>query len=345
MKWASWGWIGSGATATATNVGTFTVKGGRHTVKVVYDPNNELTESNESDNVWKSQYVWSPYELTNQVPVWRSAPPEPGDLTYYNCDGFRAMPGSGAYWCAVGILPYDEDDNYDIRLHTDYSGSTNGFDTYHKWSANSGDRSDFCIANRNVAASSGPYYFGVIKRSGGDNGFRIQQADSGSSLSRTSINGPFTLHSYDVVDIHEVYLPTGTYRVLLDVTSGTADLGLSMYDQAGDYFSKAGYKAGCYSESGGPGEDESFNVTITVAGFYGIAVWKVDSDDYGKQNTYYIGVSSDTEPPSPDPMTWALAPWAMGTDTISMTATTATDRAASSISSILQGRQPGRGRH
>ena len=326
VKWAKWGWMGGGVSATFPNIGPFTVKGGRHTLKVFYDPNNELTESNEADNVWQRQYVWSPYQLTNQVPVWRSAPPDPGSgMFYYNCDGFSAQLGRSQYWCAVGIMPYDEDDNYDIRLHSDYTGSTNGFDTYHKWGADPGDRTDFCIANRHQTGSYGPYYFGVIKRSGGDNGFRVQQANSGAALSTTSINGLFTIHGWDAVDMHEVYLTPATWKIRLEVESGYANLGLSIYDKSGSYFSKANYMPGGYSNSGGDGEDETFNISITESGWYGIAVWKTDSDDYGYLNTYYLGISQDMDAPTPDPMTWSVTPHAIGTDSISMTASTATD--------------------
>lgn len=39
----------------------------------------------------------------------------------------------------------------------------------------------------------------------------------------------------------------------------------------------------------------------------------------------YINNTVDTDPPTPDPMTWATVPYATGSDSISMTATTATD--------------------
>jgi hypothetical protein len=302
VKWASWGWIGNGVSTTYPNIGPFTVRGGRHTVKVSYDPDNELTESNESDNVWQRQYVWSPYALTNHVPLYRTPPPDRGTGTYYNCDGFSAQLDAGEYWCAVGIIPYIASDNYDIRLHTEYTGSTDGFDTYHKWSANPGDYTDFCIANRHVTGSAGPYYFGVIKMSGGTYGFRIQQSNSSTGLSRTATNGPFTIHAYDVVDMYDVYLTPAAWRISLDVVSGTANLGLSMYDKSGDYFSKSNYKAGCYSNSGGNGEDESFDITITEAGYYGIAVWKNNSEGYGYSNTYYLSINDDLdEDGMPDP--------------------------------------------
>ena len=324
--WTSLGWLDPGSHYEFVNSGPITVNGGRHTVKVVYDPLNECTESNESDNSWSKQYVWSPYVLADQTPVWRSAPPERGSGTYYNCDGFQFDFGVGQYWSAVGIMPYNSSDDYDIRFYTDYVNSTDGFDTSYltsEWGAGS---TDFIIANRNILGTVGPFYAGVYEYFGGNSGFRIQQGNSSSStLSKTTINGPFTIHTHDVVDMHEVYLTVGTWKVVMDCTSGSANLGLTIYDESIGRFTKSGYRSGGYSNSSGSGGDESCTFTTTTAGWYGIAVWKTNSADYGLSNTYYIGVSDDLTAPTPNPMTWNTVPYAISTTSIGMVATTASD--------------------
>ena len=328
VHWSTWTWIDPAQHLEYNNAGPITVRGGRHTLKVVYDPFDECEESNEADNSWSIQYVWSPYGLSVQTPVWRSAPPERGTGTYYNCDGYQFECLSGQWWAAVGIIPYDSSDDYDIRLYEDYVNSTNGFDTYHSASSWGGGYTDFVIANRNKIGSSGPYYAGVYEYSGGANGFRIQQGNSGDALSKTSVNGPFTIHSYDVVDMHEVYLTAGTWKVLMDCTSGSANLGLTIYDQAGLYFQKNDFLSGGYSNSSGSGGDETCTFTTTEAGWYGIAVWKTNSDDYGDSNIYYLSVSDDFNPPTPNPMTWSIVPYPISTASIGMTATTASDASA-----------------
>lgn len=292
----NWTWCDPGQTLSHNNIGPYTIKGGRHTLKVEYDNFDKCTESNESDNVFSKQYVWSPYELTNQSPLLRSAPPKRGSGPNYNCDGFSVELGSGQWWCAVGIIPQSTDD-YDIRLYKDYTGSTNGFDDYHAASAYGGSSTDFVAANRNQTGIFGPYYCGVINWSGGSGGFYIQQSNSPAGLSTSGSNGPFTIHGNDVVDIYEAYLPVGTWRIILDISAGGAvDLGLTIYDQAGKYFRKADYMSGGYSNLMGAGEDESCTIEVTTAGYYGIAVWKNTTADLGYQTSYYLIITEETGP-------------------------------------------------
>jgi len=320
-------WTDPGQTLSHNNIGPFTVKGGRHTLKVEYDNFDRCTESNESDNVFSKQYVWSPYELTNQVPLSRSAPPYRGS-GYPNCDGFSAELGSGEWWCAVGIIQQNANDNYDIVLYQDYTGSTNGFDDYHVYSNCPGSVTDFVVANRNQTGMTGPYYCGVINLSYGSGGFYIQQSNSPTvTLSTSGSNGPFTIHGNDVVDIYEAYLSVGTWRIILDNISpiGAVDLGLTIYDKAGNYFKKLDYMSGGYSNFTGAGEDESCIIEVTAAGYYGIAVWKSTTADLGDPTNYYLIFTNDATPPLPNPMSWDVEPYELNTSSVTMTAKPASD--------------------
>ncbi|MFH1999621.1 MAG: C25 family cysteine peptidase [Planctomycetota bacterium] len=68
---------------------------------------------------------------------------------------------------------------------------------------------------------------------------------------------------------------------------------------------------------------------MRVAMKYGSAPASSGDLTWGEGEDYTIdiigGQPQDTTPPNPDPMTWATPPFATGTDSISMTATTATD--------------------
>jgi hypothetical protein len=319
-------WVDPAQHREGMNIGPVTIKGGRHSVKAFYDHEDEITEISENNTVSR-QYVWSPYELVNQTPVLRTDPPENGTSAFYNCDGFTFNLPTSNYWAAVGIIHASESDNYDVRLYEDYDSTINGFDTYHKWSQMPNGATDFVIVNRNQTASAGPYYAGVI-RNPGDNadplqGFYIQLACSGTTmLSRTALNGPFTIHGTDAVDMHEVYLPAGTWKLRIDNTLGNADLSMTIYDAAGSYFTRNEFLAGCVADAG---ETDEFTVTIPTTSYYGVAVWKSSSDDLFYSSTYYIAIGNDFNPPTPNPMTWYWEPYAVSSTSISMTSSTASD--------------------
>ncbi len=85
-----------------------------------------------------------------------------------------------------------------------------------------------------------------------------------------------------------------------------------------------------------PQNDTAANLSANVAaGTYYLSITGVGSsqspyNDYGSQGHYFISgnvppAAPDVTAPTPNPMTWALAPTASGHSSLSMTATTATD--------------------
>ncbi|HML73902.1 MAG TPA: S8 family serine peptidase [Anaerohalosphaeraceae bacterium] len=283
-----------------------TITGGRHTVSYWLDVNDNVGETNETDNEWARQFIWSPYALSDDTPLLRNAPPVSDGgwdrLTgtkWYNNDGFSFVfgySGSNKWWSAVGILPAADTANYDLRLWDigSYTGSQVGFGGgYLEYSTYGGSASDFVIVNDNKAAS-GTYYAGVINANGASSQYRIEESTS-LSLSRrpgTEWNGSYVKATTNVLDMYEVYLPIGTYYILLDQTAGSCDLGMSLYDQSTVTARKNEYITDAYANNLAEGADESFQLNITTAGFYGLAVWKVDSSDYNKSATYRIAVGN-----------------------------------------------------
>ncbi|MFH1843309.1 MAG: matrixin family metalloprotease, partial [bacterium] len=69
------------------NRGPYDVRGGRHTLILNADPADDVSESDEGDNIWIGQYVWSPLVLTLGMPALREVPPYLGIQAFYNCDG------------------------------------------------------------------------------------------------------------------------------------------------------------------------------------------------------------------------------------------------------------------
>ncbi len=65
------------------NYGPQLVRGGRHTLCFdTIDFDNRVWESNERDNTWCRQYIWSPYALVDNTPVSRSSLPKKDSMGY-----------------------------------------------------------------------------------------------------------------------------------------------------------------------------------------------------------------------------------------------------------------------
>jgi FlgD Ig-like domain/IPT/TIG domain/Matrixin len=287
--WNSWSGVwGTGSTVTWPNSGP-SIRGGRHTLKYVFDVNEETLESSEGDNTYQVQYVWSPYVLANQTPLYRSAPPARGGATYPNCDGF-AMSTGGTYWACVGILPTNSSDDYDVRIHSETPVSTNGFDTFEASSGWGSGSSDFVLVNgNNAGGSSITRWAGVNRYSGGASGVYVQHSQNLGTLSAPVTTSTQTIHANDIVNVHEIYIGTATsWDFTLDNLSGVANLGFAVYDAAGSYYSKSNYAA--YSNSGGNGADESFTYVAPATGYYGVVVFKTGTADLGDANTYQLNV-------------------------------------------------------
>lgn len=316
--WATWGKILAGQGFYAADLGPMIIKGGRHTLGVYMDYHDEVWETNETTDIWPydnieyRQFVWSPYALSDDVPIWRYAPPIKdawGDAPapWYNNDGFSFVVQQehpNKWWSAVGILPANSASDYDLRLWDigDYTGSEGGFGFgYLEWSSYGGDASDFVIVNDNTAPA-GTYYAGVINYNEGTADFRIEEDTSVKIYEGT--NGPYPKASHNVLDIYECYLFEGEYGFKLVQISGNCDLGMSLYDDETVHCKKSEYMPGGYANNTGNGGDEFFKVDIPDAGFHGLVVWKVDSSDYNKSCTYKIKMgkcANPTTPSNPNP--------------------------------------------
>lgn len=287
------------------------IQGGRHSLYYDIDSDEEVWETSEGDNWWGRQFVWSPYGLSDDTPIYRSAPPTKDAWAspyWYNNDGFSfyvAQSHPNKWWSAVGILPYNSSADYDLRLWDigDYTGSEQGFGGgYLEWSSWGGSASDFVIVNDN-AAPAGTYYAGAINYNDETGNFHIEEAASTKIYPGT--NGPYSMSSTGVLDIYETNrdavwgLSAGDWGFKLEQTSGTCDLGMSLYDDETVHARKNEYMTGGYADSNGDGEDEFMQVTIPDDGWHGLVVWKVDSSDYSKTTTYNIKMGKCATPGIP----------------------------------------------
>ncbi|MCC6349156.1 MAG: IPT/TIG domain-containing protein [Candidatus Eisenbacteria bacterium] len=276
-----------------TNWGMY-VRGGRHTLRWDLDTGQETLESNEFDNTYREQFVWSPYALSDMTPLARTVPPPRGVMADDNCDGFQF---TGNYWGAVGVIPVSSAEDFDVELFNDYAGSTAGFSNELAVSPAGSGGTDFVLVNGNVVGYGATLQAGVLRfTSGAVNNYIVEQANAygnstitpGTLYGSTVTSGSVNMGAYQILKVHEVYLASaGTaYTFTLHNLSGTADLNLSLYDRAGSYFGRFSYLAIGQANPGGM--DESFTYTPSASGYYGVVVWKGGSGDLGLANDYEL---------------------------------------------------------
>jgi len=279
----------AGQGAVAKNVGVLNVRGGRHTLSDTLDTLDEVTESNENDNAYARQFVWTPYLLSEHSPVHRGAPPERGGSTYPNCDGFQF---TGNWMGAVGMISDDASCDYDVRLHNPYAGSESGFGSYLDWSSASGSFSDFVLYNGNVVGYGSTFDASVYHQSGSRTaGFYVEQANSEGTLAPPVDTGTYTISSTGILNVHEIhFLEEGSWTVEVENVSGNADLGVTIYGWDKDYVDKYEYMPGGFGNASGGGYDEKITVDIDTTRYFPLAVWKNGPSDIGKTATYKLHI-------------------------------------------------------
>lgn len=250
-----------------------TVKGGRHTLTTVVDATSRIDESNEEDNAYSVQFVWSPLTLSQGTPITRTDPPERGGFTYPNCDGFAF--GQTYYWSICAIRPpYTTD--YDMQLYYGYTNSTSGFDSASTGSYFGSGEIDFVLRDGNHSYVLNNYV-GVYKFRGSGN-FTIE-ADFNSEMISSGSNGPFTVTPSNIARVWDTYLaPNTRYFFLLQNRVdgvGDADLDIYLFSSADGIYTKSRYDYVAYSSTTGPGGDEMFSYTTppgSEGDWYGFVV-------------------------------------------------------------------------
>jgi len=171
--------IEPGAWNGSTNIGAYNVPGGRHVLRVTADAANNVTESDESDNVLAVQYCWRGADLAPLATLTRPAPPlynqdhEYVTLNWHNCDGVRITPDPGYDWVSVwGEREADDGfiSNY-LRLHPAMDDPLDAFGTNLEISRGGADLQALLVNTH--TAGSGPWDIGIIRFSANTPDYRI----------------------------------------------------------------------------------------------------------------------------------------------------------------------------
>ncbi|MGH7727046.1 MAG: FlgD immunoglobulin-like domain containing protein [Candidatus Eiseniibacteriota bacterium] len=271
----------------AGNVGPFTVRGGRHTFTSVTDQFNLIHETNESDNVYNGQYVWSPLVTAFETPNVRTFPPHPGFGGLPNADGFEyTRPGSYAW--VVGVAAQGVSDDYDLYVYDDYSGSTAGYSNFVQGSGGFLNATDFVVGHYSgtpvtLRPAAVQYFLG----SGGTD-FAFDQSDArvrnGPNTDASNFFPGQVMAANRLVDVYEAFMLAGsTFFMRLKSTSGPSDLEFRVYSGTGGTI---GYRFSGDASSTFTPDTDVLTYTATVNGWHPIVVYRADGSSAGSPMTY-----------------------------------------------------------
>lgn len=281
------------STSYAINRGPITVRGGRHTAIWELDPENWFNEYDDTNNSITDQFVWSPFQLTNDVGITRLSPPvkDWGNPVYFNGDGFRA---TGTWWTVVGILPQASND-IDLHCYADTYSSTSGFELSQAISQRGSGSSDAILINGNITGYGTSKLFQAIRyNSGSTSNFAIE-ADGSIAAWSTPFDSARTMDVNDVLDVFELYMVSGQqYFIGVVDLFGGFDLGIALYAPGSEFQDFYDYIA--WTDTEGADGSEFIVYTPTVTGYYAAMIIKPGYGTYAIGGTYTFKFESPGTP-------------------------------------------------
>lgn len=273
------------------NVGPVALSGGRHTVAVEADGAGRVPESNEADNAWATQYVWSPLALERSAPLVRTLPPPAGEMAEPNSDGFAFSPTAGTAW-VCGLANTNNRDNYDLHVYDDYAGSTEGFS--HRIGASEAIGCDVDFVVGGGASSPGAVYPAAVRvwTGGGGQSYVIDATDAAGRLGSQGQERWTTqvLAKNCLADVFEGEFTSGRmYYLTLSKFLGDGDLSFSIFpcDPAGVYSPEDALASSTYLTADGQDVDV-LTFVPPATGRYPIVIHRNRSVDAAEKLTYHF---------------------------------------------------------
>ena len=298
--WLYSGALGSHVGTYGCNLGPTTVRGGRHTFESSLDATDLVAETNETDNRWAHQWVWTPLALTANTPVTRGAPPlrtggwdavTDGSTLYANSDGLR-MTAYG-WWNATVLRPLSATADHDLYLHAASTGASDGFAGVLASSSRGSGLLDAVVTNRNQLGAI-DHDVGVINYDGEMSSYEVVHASSVSFAFGDSVTVPFAANQ--MLRLWEFYVSAehvGPVSITVDVDPAHGPLRAQWLNKD---FQRGGLYS--YSAAAWTGDDgrARLDVTIPDAGYNALVVWRDPSWDKAN-DAINVTIEIDTTPP------------------------------------------------
>jgi len=308
--------LGPMATHEVLNLGPITVRGGRHTFGAYNDFTGLVPESNETDNYYAKQWIWTPLQLAVGESRFRFSPPSrvggwDGAVStlWFNADGINfPATGTGAgWWNALTVVADHHGVDYDARLHVASTGALNGFSSNVGFSGRPADCLDAVFANRNEAGNT-TWDVGIIQASDvpSSSSFTVQHVTS--TLEAFGLERAFSLGANVYMSLHEVQVTgdnTGPVSFVVRNTTSDAIFHLSWLDASFVTGGMDDYTNTAISDATGTAR---VDVVIPAAGYSCLVVYRDPKD--GDADQLDMTIDIDVTPPDlvPDqPTGWAGA--------------------------------------
>ncbi|MBI5168587.1 MAG: hypothetical protein HZA61_03775 [Candidatus Eisenbacteria bacterium] len=288
------------------NEGPVYVRGGRHAFVSMLDHTHRLAESNESDNLFGRQFVWSPFNLVANTAYVAVAPPPAaawdglGGAFWYNATGERMSAPSGSWWNLTWVAGGSSTTDYDCRLHFPTTSADTGFGASRGYSGRGPGCLDAVLANKNTVGS-GSWDVGVLNRTGQTATFVVKHVTSASFTFDDSV--AFTMPSGEYAIVRELYVGAaqlGPVSVVVDGAAGAGKLYVAWYDRT---FTTGGLLDGVVGTSDANGRAR-VDVNVNTAGYYGVVIWRDPKDG---SSALPLRIEMGTTPP--DLIPYAMAGW------------------------------------
>lgn len=281
------------------------VRGGRHTLWAWADVNDLVDESDEFDNIWGKQWVWSPTVLGDGPAQVEAAPGDAvagidavieaqSGVFQLNAAGFRTTvptpTDDDGWWQAVVVAPGDTSD-VDVRLHEVAPGVEDGFAVVRSASTGGVGATEYVLTNFRTAGVRA-MDVGIVAVDGAQD-FRVQQiASTFAGVQPTGSTPNINLGPGEMLALLEVELPAGPRRIDLIARDGAVDWGMTLHPANITHHAKSlgGSVPTAWEAPAGAGE--SLTVDVEQAGRYVLAVWKAMTTDVDTDGTFRIDWSA-----------------------------------------------------
>ena len=286
------------------------IRGGRHTFEARLDATGLVAETNENDNYWAHQWVWTPTTLAPNVPTVRSAPPRKtggwdavtdGSTLYTNVDGVRM--GGASWWDVAVLRPLSPWNDRDLSLFAAGSGASDGFATPLSGSY-SGSNLDAVIVNHNWMGWGTPFDVGVENYDGRGEDYEITHVTNGNIAYGDSVT--VTFGQDQMLRIWEFYVsPEQVGPVSITVDTPPANGRLHAQWLNAD-FQTGGLNAPSYWADSNAAGRARMELTIPNSGYNALLVFRDPNWTVGNQP---IDVTIEIGRTPPDFIPMPLAGW------------------------------------
>jgi len=285
----------------------WTIPGGRHTLSVEMDYQEQLAELLELNNLDGRQYCWSPRLLgvgevlaRTDLPAREGGHQEcaPGLTLYPNCDGLRlqhADLGTMGRWRCAAVMPDLPSQDVDVELHEPLVGAVEGFGPHRLAESTSGPGEvDFVLVHYPLADPTDLDVAVIDAGTSGTGGadYTVQDGVSGYvGTPDLGELGPYGLAAGRMIHLFELDLAAGPLVIRLDDLGAGIPWGLSLYHGDQPYRGKLETLPGGHAESAGPTSPAAIAVDVPAAGSYALAVWKRTSGALDVEAPYRLWVT------------------------------------------------------